>query len=100
MMMEIYIQVLQEHALAQEPDFGDGESILTLLYEVYSELNRMDNDQIKADFKELYKVMNGMKLQDMDQVVYPVCLLCRDHERAGFLEGVKVGIRLKQKLSK
>jgi len=100
MMMEKYIQVLQEHALAQEPDFGDGESILTLLYEVYSELNRMDNDQIKADFKELYKVMNGMKLQDMDQVVYPVCLLCRDHERTGFLEGVKVGIRLKQELSK
>lgn len=60
----------------------------------------MDNDQIKADFKGLYKVMNGMKLQDMDQVVYPVCLLCRDHERAGFLEGVKVGIQLKQELSK
>ncbi len=99
MMMEKYIQVLQEHALAQKPDFGDGESILTLLYEVYSELNRMDNDQIKADFKELYKVMNGMKLQDMDQLIYPVCLLCRDHERAGFLEGVKVGIRLKQELS-
>lgn len=58
----------------------------------------MDNDQIKADFKELYKVMNGMKLQDMDQVVYPVCLLCRDHERAGFLEGVKVGIRLAQEI--
>ncbi len=99
MMMEKYIQVLQEHALAQEPDFGDGESILTLLYEVYSELNRMDNDQIKADFKGLYKVMNGTTLQEMDQVIYPVCLLCRDHERAGFLEGVKVGIRLKQELS-
>lgn len=100
MTMEKYIQVLQEHALAQEPDFGDGESILTLLYEVYSELNRMDNDQIKADFKGLYKVMNGTTLQEMDQVIYPVCLLCRDHERAGFLEGVKVGIRLKQELSK
>lgn len=99
MMMEKYIQVLQEHALAQEPDFGDGESILTLLYEVYSELNRMDNDQIKADFKELYKVMNGVKLQDMDQVIYPVCLLCRDHERAGFIEGIKVGIRLRKELS-
>ncbi len=99
MTMEKYIQVLQEHALAQEPDFGDGESILTLLYEVYSELNRMDNDQIKADFKGLYKVMNGTTLQEMDQVIYPVCILCRDHERAGFLEGVKVGIRLKQELS-
>ncbi len=59
----------------------------------------MDNDQIKADFKELYKVMNGTTLQEMDQVIYPVCILCRDHERAGFLEGVKVGIRLKQELS-
>lgn len=98
MMMEKYIQVLQEHALAQEPDFGDGESILTLLYEVYSELNRMDNNQIKADFKELYKVINGMKLQDMDQVIYPVCLLCRDHEKAGFVEGIKVGAMLAHEL--
>ena len=31
---------------------------------------------------------------------YPVCKLCRDHEQAGFIEGIKVGMRLEQELMK
>lgn len=97
-MIEKYIQVLKEYVLSHEPNVGDGESILTLLYEAYSEVTRMDDDQIKADFNALYQAMNGMTLREMDQVIYPVCTLCRDHEKAGFVEGVKVGIRLKVEL--
>lgn len=97
-MIEKYIQVLKEYVLSHEPNDGDGESILTLLYEAYSEVTRMDDDQIKADFNALYQAMNGMTLREMDQVIYPVCTLCRDHEKAGFVEGVKVGIRLKVEL--
>ena len=54
--------------------------------------------RIKEDFKELYRQMNGMPLQEMDKIIYPVCKLCRDHEKAGFVEGVKVGIRLRQEI--
>ena len=97
-MIEKYIRALQEYALTHGPDFGDGESILTLLYEAYSEVNRMDDAQIKADFNELYLRMNGMELREMDRIIYPVCTLCRDHERAGFTEGIKVGIRLFQQI--
>lgn len=49
-MMKRYIQALQEYSLSHEPDYGDGESVLTLLYEAYSDSNRMDDAQIKADF--------------------------------------------------
>ena len=59
----------------------------------------MDNDQIKEDFNALYSQMNGMSLQDVDRIIYPVCTLCRDHERAGFVEGVRVGVMLAQELS-
>lgn len=97
-MMERYIQALQEYAQSHKPDFGDGESVLTLLYEAYSDNNRMDNAQIKADFKELYRQMEGMELREMDQIIDPVCILCRDHERAGFVEGVRVGVMLAQEL--
>ena len=72
--------------------------MLTLLYEAYSEYNRMDDAQIKADFEELYRLMNGMTLKEMDKIIYAVCTLCRDHEKAGFMAGVKVGIRLEQEL--
>lgn len=54
----------------------------------------MDDGTIKEDFNELYRPMNGMPLRDMDKIIYPVCTLCRDHERSGFTHGVQIGIRL------
>lgn len=80
------------------PNLGDADSVLTLLYEAYTELNNLDNAQIKADFHNLYQAMNGKDLREMDQILDPVCALCRDHERAGFVEGIKVGIRLAEEL--
>lgn len=97
-MIERYVKALQDYAQSHEPDYGDGESILTLLYEAYSDSNRMDDAQIKADFNELYHLMNGMELKEMDRIIYPVCTLCRDHERSGFVEGVKVGMILSEEL--
>lgn len=97
-MMERYIQALQEYAQSHKSDFGDGESVLTLLYEAYSDNNRMDNAQIKADFKELYRQLEGKDLQEMDQILDPVCILCRDHERTGFIAGIMVGMKLEQEL--
>ena len=43
--------------------------------------------------------MNRMLLREMDNIVYPVCTLCRDHERACFVEGIKIGVRLAAELS-
>lgn len=37
MSMEEFIQLLKARVEAQEPDFGDGDSVLTLLYECFSE---------------------------------------------------------------
>lgn len=94
MKMEDYIQVLTDHVLALSPNYGDGDSLLTMLYETYSDSNRLDNDTIKRDFAELYRAMNGKQLWQKDEIIYPVCVLCHDHEKAGFVAGVKVGIRL------
>lgn len=97
--MEKYFEKLRIYIAENPPDFGDGDSVLTLLYEAYAESNRMDDGTIKEDFNELYRQMNGMELRDMDRIIYPVCTLCRDHQRSGFVEGVKVGMRLKEELA-
>ena len=81
------------------PNYGDADSVLGLLYECFNENNPYDNEQIREDFNELYQQMNGMPLREMDQIVYPVCKLCRDHERAGFVEGIKLGIRLANEIN-
>ena len=77
--MKNYFEKLRTHIAENPPNFGDGESVLTMLYEAYAESNRMDDGTIKEDFNELYRQMNGMELWDMDKIIYPVCTLCRDH---------------------
>ena len=42
--------------------------------------------------------MNGMSLRDMDKIIYPVCKLCRDHEKSGFIEGIKIGIHIVEEM--
>lgn len=91
MNMSEYLQRLEEQLSAASPD---DESVLSLLYDVYSESNAVYNDEIKADFHALYEAMNGMPLREMDQIIYPVCTLCRDHQKSGFMEGVRVGYSL------
>ena len=84
--MNPYLEKLKAYIKANLPNFGDGESVLSMLYECYNENNPYDNEQIRADFNELYRQMNGMPLREMDQIVYPVCRLCRDHEQASLKE--------------
>ena len=97
--MNPYLEKLKAHIEANPTNFGDGESVLTMLYECYNENNPYDNEQIRADFNELYQQMNGMLLREMDNIVYPVCKLCRDHEKAGFIEGIRLGVLLAHELS-
>ena len=84
--MNPYIAELKRRLEENPPSFGDGDSILTMLYESYSDANSMDDDRIKTDFHELYQAMNGMPLREMDRITDPVCALCRDHERTVFVE--------------
>ena len=97
--MNPYLEKLKAHIEANPPNFGDGESVLTMLYECYNENNPYDNEQVRSDFNELYQQMNGMLLREMDNIVYPVCKLCRDHEKAGFIEGIRLGVLLTQELA-
>lgn len=97
--MENYFEKLRKHIAENPPDFGDGDSVLTLLYEAYAESSKMDDGTIREDFNELYRQMNGMELREMDKIIYPVCTLCRDHQRSGFVEGIKVGIHLQMELA-
>ena len=96
--MKNFYDVLSRYVSENQPNFGNGDSVLTMLYEAYSDCNQMEDAQIKAAFEELYRQMNGMDLHEMDRILDPVCSLCRIHEQAGFVEGVKVGVMLTQEL--
>ena len=92
--MDKFIATLKTHFERNPPNLASCKSVLALLYEAYNEINPMDDPQIKADFHQLYEPMNGIPLQDMDKIIYPVCTLCREHERSGFIHGVQIGVML------
>ena len=97
MKMNEYLTALQTHLATQQ---SPNQSILEMLFDAYNDTTGMDNEAIKADFERLYQLMNGKPLQEVDEIIYTVCTLCRDHEKAGFVEGVKIGIGLGQELAK
>lgn len=100
-MLKHYFETLKAAVAERQTDYGEGDahSILEMLYYRYNEFNRMDTAEIKEDFEELYRRMNGMPLREMDKIIDTVCALCRNHEKAGFVEGIKIGIRLKSELA-
>ena len=96
--MITYFERLKVHLENHPPNFGDGDSVLSMLYECYAESNRLDDGVIKNSFDELYRQMYGQSLREMDKVIYTVCTLCRERERVGFVHGVQIGMLLKTEL--
>ena len=100
MKMNEFMTALRTHLANQQPNYPDNaESILEVLFDAYNESSGFDNAVIKADFEELYRLMNGKPLKEIDEIIYTVCTLCRDHEKAGFIEGINVGFQLAQEVN-
>ena len=99
--MNEYVEILKHHIAEKPPDYGcDAKSILEMLFAYYHECNNTDTDAVKAAFEDLYQRMHGMPLREMDRIVDVVCILCTEHEKAGFVEGVKVGIQLVREIKR
>jgi len=94
--MNEYVEILKRHVAENPPN--DANSILEMLFTYYHECNNTDTDAVKAAFEDLYQRMYSMPLREMVRIVDAVCTLCREHEKAGFAEGVKVGIGLAQEI--
>ena len=101
MRMDEFMDALQSKLDTLQPNYPDhAESILEVLFDAYNESSGFDNAAIKSDFEELYRLMNGKPLKEIDEIIYAVCTLCRDHEKAGFIEGIKIGFHLMDAVSK
>ena len=96
--MKSFYEALKKRIEANPPKYGDSDiqSNLEMIWNTYCQHNRLDSEQIKASFTELYRHMKDVAIPDMDGVIDTVCTLCWEHERAGFVDGVIIGIRLEQ----
>ena len=94
--MNSFFHILKDHIEAHPPNYGESDihSILEMLWNTYCQHNQLDSEQIKDGFAELYQHMKDVPITDMDGVIDTVCSLCLEHEKTGFVEGVKVVIWL------
>lgn len=99
--MKSYFKSLKTMLAEHPPDYGDGSAgmILEVLYNHYNEFHRIDTAETKEKFEELYLQMNGMPLSEMDRIIDTVSALSCDYEKAAFIEGVKIGVRLESELA-
>ena len=99
--MNEYIKTLKQYVADNPPNYGDGDarSILDMLFTYYQQCNNTDTDAVKAAFEDLYQRMHGMPLREMDRIIDVVCTLCREHARAGFTDGIKLGMLLEKEMN-
>lgn len=97
--MKNYIEKLQAYAANSDRGKNAPETILEMLYDAYGEYHNTEDEGIRMAFQQLYEAMHGKTLIEQDEIIYAVCSLCREHERTGFSEGVKVGLRLAMEIS-
>lgn len=96
--MKKYIQALQEHCKQTPPNHGDYQSVMNLLYWIYTEYNPIDEQKLRDGFSKLRSQFPHLSLQDFDPVFNTVSDLCADHERLAFYEGLRLGVTLMQEL--
>ena len=73
---------------------GAGQSVLDMLYDSYREQHPVNTVEIGRKFVSLADILNKLPLKEHDQVWDLTCDLCMEHERNGFLEGIRMGTSL------
>lgn len=97
-----FIEALRQHLTQYSPSFGDcdTQSVLEMLYVTYLEHNDLEGEDIKAGFAKLDNTLSDLPLTTVDNIIDEVCALCHSHERNGFTEGLKLGVKLGNELNK
>jgi len=98
--MQKYVNALQDHFKTNPPDHGDAQSVINLLYWVYTEYNPIDNQKLRNGFAALRAQFPNLSLQEFDPVFTIVSDLCSEHEQLAFYEGLRLGVTLMQELRK
>ena len=89
---------LKSYVEKNPPSGGNAQDVVDQLYWCYMERKRIDNDKTNVCYDALRKKVN-LPLREYDEVLYIVSDLCLEYGRHAFMEGLKIGMLLMQKLT-
>lgn len=78
-------------------EYGE-DAALNLLYRMYADMEVRDNGEIKAKLDGMNAILEKLPLREYDEILYLTVGLCDEHEKRGFLTGVRVGAKLMREL--
>ena len=101
MHVEKYLRKLSAYVAEHPPDFHaeDANSILDALFWAYSETACADSQAVQQYNENLNRLLNGLPVERANTIIDTVNDLCWEHERQGFINGFKIGMRMEQEIS-
>ena len=99
--MEEFLRKLSAYIAKHPPVLhsGDADTILDVLFWVYSEAACADGQAVRQYNENLNRLLNGLPAERVNTIIDTVNDLCWEHERRGFINGFKLGMRLEQEVS-
>ena len=99
--MEEYLRKLSSYVAEHPPDMNsdDVHTILDALFWAYCESAGADNENVQQGYDTLQQHLQRLPSQDVNTIINTVNDLCWEHDRLGFINGFKMGMRLEQELS-
>lgn len=92
---------LKHKILAEPPSYSfEEKSILDLVYEAYCECHGYDSEEIMSCYHNLCELLAHLSYKEREQILNSTSLLCKEYERNGFIEGIRIGIRLDTEINK
>ena len=101
MCVEQFLQKLSAYIAEHPPVLHseDTDTILDALFWAYSEAACADGQAIQQYNENLNRLLNGLPAERVNTIIDTVNDLCWEHERQGFINGFKFGMRLEQEIS-
>ena len=99
--MKEYLQKLSAYIAEHPPVLhsGDADSILDVLFWAYSETSCADSQAVRQYNENLNRLLNGLPVERANTIIDTVNDLCWEHDRQGFINGFRLGMRLEQEIS-
>ena len=99
--MEEYLRKLSSYVAEHPPDIhsDDVHTILDALFWAYCESAGTDGENVQQGYDTLQQQLQRLPTQDVNAIINIVNDLCWEHDRQGFINGFKMGMRLEQEVS-
>ena len=99
--MDSYTAYIKAYLAENQPNYGCGDfkTLLGFLYWHYTEMNPIENEEIRRKFLEMERYFRHLSADEEDEAFDKMCELYLENEQLAFSAGLGVGMRLAMELT-